>query len=87
MISCVDRYWYSAKRRTTTCVVKHRVYVPGTGPDHKTVELVGEQVPQCVGRAILSFAVLSLWLKQWVVVGVRIIVGEKYLKRSGIDAT
>ena len=52
----------------------HRVYVPGTGPDHKTVELVGEQVPQCVGRAILSFAVLSLWLKQWVVVGVRIIV-------------
>ena len=67
--------------------VKHRVYVPGTGPDHKTVELVGEQVPQCVGRAILSFAVLSLWLKQWVVVGVRIIVGEKYLKRSGIDAT
>ena len=58
----------------------HRVYVPGTGPDHKTVELVGEQVPQCVGRANLSFAVLSLWVKQWVVVGVRIIVGEKYLK-------
>ena len=51
------------------------------------MELVGEQVPQCVGRAILSFAVLSLWVKQWVVVGVRIIVGEKYLKRSGIDAT
>ena len=75
------------KGEPPTCVVKHRVYVPGTGPDHKTVELVGEQVPQCVGRAILSFAVLSLWLKQWVVVGVRIIVGEKYLKRSGIDAT